>query len=121
MISSNAILFYGKAVKVQVLAVGDEHPDVGNPAKNVPAGSCNGQAAAGGGAQVAWANARACRCGLRLTEEVKKALSRDRRRKLCGKAGRTQTQIVARAKGKSTRAAGAATSRKRKRVSTSSE
>ena len=24
----------------------DEHPDVGNPAKNVPAGSCNGQAAA---------------------------------------------------------------------------
>ena len=76
---------------------------------------CNGQAATGGGAQVAWANAYACRCGLRLTEEAKEALSRDQRRKWCGKAGRTQTQSDARAKGKSTRAAGAATSGKRKR------
>ena len=76
---------------------------------------CNGQAAVGGGAQVAWANAYACRCGIRLTEEVKKALSRDQRRKRCGKAGRTRTQSDARAKGKSTRAAGAATSGKRKR------
>ena len=78
---------------------------------------CNGQAAADGGAQVAWADAWACRCGLRLTEEVKKALSRDKRRKRCGKAGRTQTQIDARAKGKSTRAAAG----KRQRVSTSGE
>ena len=52
---------------------------------------CNGQAAASvGAAQVAWADARACRCGIERTKAVQKAFGKKRKR--CGADGRTQAQ-----------------------------
>ena len=52
---------------------------------------CNGQAAASvGAAQVAWADARVCRCGIERTKAVQKAFGKKRKR--CGADGRTQAE-----------------------------
>ena len=52
---------------------------------------CNGQAAASvGAAQVAWADARACQCGIERTKAVQKAFGKKRKR--CGADGRTQAE-----------------------------
>ena len=52
---------------------------------------CNGQAAASvGAAQVAWADARACQCGIERTKAVQKAFKSKRKR--CGADGRTQAE-----------------------------
>ena len=52
---------------------------------------CNGQAAASvGAAQVAWADARVCRCGIERTKAVQKAFKEKRKR--CGVDGRTQAE-----------------------------
>lgn len=51
---------------------------------------CNGQAAASvGAAQVAWADARVCRCGIERTAAVRQALNKQAFLKRCGADGRT--------------------------------